>query len=393
MGIYAEYLNKQFTFQQLSKERKRQLRRVAQLRGRHVLVIAADLRSRPSTLTGEDLLPIGDQLSNLEGDAVDLILETPGGSGEAAEDIVRLVRRRFRSMGVIVPGTAKSAGTILAMAGDEILMGHESALGPIDPQIPQKGKVFSAHALLAGMDQIKEEIEKSGRLSKAYIPMLQNLSPGELEHARNAQAFAVGLVRDWLARFKFQDWAVHSRSGRPVTENEKTDRADEIAKALSDHGRWKTHGRSITIGDLHELRLKVTDFDEREDLADAIRRYYVLLRMTFDTNIYKLFETETSQILRFESLESAPATAPPGRLDSAFLQLECNKCGTKFKVQACLGRRSPLEPGSLPFPEDNRLQCPGCGVEHNLTQTRREVEARSKKGVLTPMPQAPKKRG
>ena len=60
--------------------------------------------------------------------AIDLVLETPGGSGEAAEDVVRLVRRRFKSMGVIVPGTAKSAGTILAMAGDEIPMSYESAL-------------------------------------------------------------------------------------------------------------------------------------------------------------------------------------------------------------------------------------------------------------------------
>ena len=167
-----------------------------------------------------------------------------GGSGEAAEDIVRLVRRKFNSVGVIVPGMAKSAGTILAMAGDEILMGSESALGPIDAQILQKGKVFSAHALLAGMDQIKEEINETGQLNKVYIPMLQNLSPGELEHARNAQAFAEGLVRDWLVDFKFKDWTVHSRSGMAVTTPEKKDRAAEIARALSDHGRWKTHGRS-----------------------------------------------------------------------------------------------------------------------------------------------------
>ena len=110
MGIYADYLNQQFSFEDLVRERKTQLARIAALRNRCVLVMAADFRSRLASLTVEDLLPIVDQLSNLQGDALDLVLETPGGSGEAAEDIVRLIRRKFSSMGIVVPGTAKSAG-------------------------------------------------------------------------------------------------------------------------------------------------------------------------------------------------------------------------------------------------------------------------------------------
>ena len=110
MGIYADYLNQQFSFEDLVRERKTQLARIAALRNRCVLVMATDFRSRLASLTVEDLLPIDDQLSNLQGDALDLVLETPGGSGEAAEDIVRLIRRKFSSMGIVVPGTAKSAG-------------------------------------------------------------------------------------------------------------------------------------------------------------------------------------------------------------------------------------------------------------------------------------------
>ena len=255
MGIYADYLDKKFTGAQLTRERKKQLRRIVELRRHHVLVVAADVQNRLAVLSNEDLLAIRDQLSNISGgDAIDLILETPGGSGEAAEDIVRLIRERFASMGVIVPGTAKSAGTILAMAGDEILMGDESGLGPIDAQITQKGKVFSAHALLQGMDQIKHEIEETGNLNRIYIPMLQNLSPGELQHARNVQDFAVQLVREWLVSYKFKNWNTHRTSGNVVTEEEKQGRANEIATALSNHSRWKTHGRSIKISDLQEPR-------------------------------------------------------------------------------------------------------------------------------------------
>ncbi|MCH7477289.1 MAG: hypothetical protein IIA14_04210 [SAR324 cluster bacterium] len=76
-----------------------------------------------------------------------------GGSGEVAEDIIRTLRDRYDDLAVIVPGWAKSAATIMAMAGNEILMSSTSAVGPIDAQLSWQGKNFSADALLEGMDQ------------------------------------------------------------------------------------------------------------------------------------------------------------------------------------------------------------------------------------------------
>ena len=88
MGIYAEYLDRAFSVADLTKERKKQLGRIAELRRRRVLVIAAEVQNRLAGLSHEDLLAIGDQLSNEnDGDAIDIILETPGGSGEAAEEL------------------------------------------------------------------------------------------------------------------------------------------------------------------------------------------------------------------------------------------------------------------------------------------------------------------
>lgn len=85
MGIYSEYLDKKLDFQALTQERKKQLKRISQLRGdRDVLVIAADLKKghQAISINHTDLLAVNDQLSNLKGKALDLILETPGGSGE-----------------------------------------------------------------------------------------------------------------------------------------------------------------------------------------------------------------------------------------------------------------------------------------------------------------------
>src|SRR5665213_2391416 len=95
MGVYGEYLNQPLArdFGLLTAERKKQLSRISQARGgRDVLVFAADISKAVPGISIEygDLAPINDLLSGLTADKLDLILETPGGSGEVAEDIVRI---------------------------------------------------------------------------------------------------------------------------------------------------------------------------------------------------------------------------------------------------------------------------------------------------------------
>ncbi|MBI1954944.1 MAG: Clp protease ClpP [Acidobacteria bacterium] len=386
MGIYSEYLDRQLSFPDLTGERKKQLRRISELRsGRDVLVFAADLNktNAPTQIGYADLLPIGDQLENLKSTALDLILETPGGSGEVAEDIVRLLRRKYEQIAVIVPGWAKSAGTIIVMSGDEILMDHASAVGPIDAQLYWQGKVFSADALLEGMEKIKREVEETGTLNRAYIPILQGISPGELQSAENALKFSKILVTDWLARYKFKYWEKHSSTSQLVTEQEKRGRAEEIANELCDHRKWLTHGRSIKLEDLGSMGLQVVDYSDDTKLADAIRRYYTLLQMTFATNIYKVFETPESQIYRFLIPQGTPVPTPQKGLgDVAIIEVGCGKCNVTSRIQANLDKPAPLQQGCLPFPGDNRFHCPNCGNEIDLSDLRRQIESQAKKRVI-----------
>ncbi len=392
MGAYSDYLNRNFSFEQLTAERKKQLRRISQLRGgRDVLVYAADLgnpqkSNAPIMLGYADLLPISDQLSNLNGDQIDLILETPGGSGEVAEDLVRLLHGKYKHVAVMVPGYAKSAGTIIAMAGDEILMEPASALGPIDAQIFWQGKVFSADALIEGFEKIKEEVTKSNTLNKAYIPILQSISPGELQSAQNALNFAKVLVTEWLTNFKFKDWDTHSSTGKPVTNEERRARAEEIAGKLCDHRRWLTHGRSLKISDLEEMKLRITDYSGNADLADAIRRYHTLIQMTFQTNIYKVIETVDSQIYRFIAQQIGPPSPQnvnaPAEAAMAEFAIDCPNCHAVSNIQANLGAPQPIQPGRIPFPANNKLPCPSCGTVIDLSDARRQLEAQARKPII-----------
>ncbi|MGI8741790.1 MAG: hypothetical protein ACR2NN_04305 [Bryobacteraceae bacterium] len=48
------------------------------------------------------------------------------------------------------------------------------------------------------MEKIKKEVVDTGTLNRAYIPILQGISPGELQSAENALSFAKILVTQWL---------------------------------------------------------------------------------------------------------------------------------------------------------------------------------------------------
>lgn len=216
MGYFSDYLNIAMDPKALEVERAKQLAQIARLRKRDVIVMAADIGKgrSPISIDAKDLTPLNDQISHPKAKAIDLILETPGGSGETAEDIVKLLRHKYDDVGVIVPGAAKSAGTIIAMAADEILMEPVSALGPIDAQILWQGKVFSAGALIEKVEKIKQEVALTKILNKAYIPILQSVSPGELQNAENSLEFAKILVRDWLVRYKSRTIPSNPNSAR-----------------------------------------------------------------------------------------------------------------------------------------------------------------------------------
>lgn len=57
-----------------------------------------------------------------------IILTTTGGSVEATEDFVEILRHHYDVVDFIIPNYAMSAGTIFAMSGDEIYMDYASVL-------------------------------------------------------------------------------------------------------------------------------------------------------------------------------------------------------------------------------------------------------------------------
>ena len=210
-----------------------------------------------------------------------IMLNTPGGYVEPVEKMVNITRHFYDEVDFIVPDTAMSAGTIFCMSGDNIWMDYSSSLGPIDPQIQKEGRFVPA---LGYLDKVNEIIEKSanGTMTSADIILLQKQDLAMLRSYEQALNLSVSLLKEWLVKYKFKNWDKHQTTpnlkGKPVTLEEKTQRAEEIAKVLGDNKIWHSHGRSISLNKLQNvLRLKIKDYTEMEDLRKIIRDYNDLI--------------------------------------------------------------------------------------------------------------------
>lgn len=206
-----------------------------------------------------------------------IVLRTPGGSAETTERYVTVVRQHYAQVNFVVPDIAMSAGTIFCMSGDRIYMDYSSTLGPIDPQVmvPDGSGYVAA---LGYLDKVAEITNKAA-LSPADVVFLKGLDLGKLALYEQARDLSIDLLKKWLVEHKFKDWTVHRTNnvGAAVTPQEKDQRAQEIAAALDDHKKWRSHGRSLDLQKLKELRLEIDDYSADHALSAAIRGYNDLL--------------------------------------------------------------------------------------------------------------------
>jgi hypothetical protein len=210
-----------------------------------------------------------------------IFLNTPGGSAETVEKLVKYTRHHYDEVNFIVPDSAYSAGTIFCMSGDKIYMDYSSSLGPIDPQVFNGTNWVPA---LGYLDKVEELIEKSnkGTLTQAELVMLTQQDLAMLRKHEQARDLTIALLKEWLVKYKFKNWDKHrstfDKIGFDVTSDEKEVRATEIARDLGNNKIWHSHGRSIGIDALTNiLRLEIEDYSKDPELKPLIRQYNDLI--------------------------------------------------------------------------------------------------------------------
>ena len=110
-------------------------RQIEQARGSKLLVFATSNRDGVPTQIASDILPFFtehlDVISYAE--KISLLLITNGGDTMTAWNLVNLIKSFCSNFEVIVPFNCFSAGTLICLGANNIVMTKQATLGPIDP--------------------------------------------------------------------------------------------------------------------------------------------------------------------------------------------------------------------------------------------------------------------
>ena len=234
------------------------------------------------SITDEDVQGLMEVVHGLKGKSLDLILHSPGGSAEATEAIVDYLRKKFSDIRIIIPQAAMSAATMLACASDRIIMGKQSSIGPIDPQMILQTQVgtqlIPAQAILDQFALAKKEVHDPKKLG-VWLPILGQYGPALLIQCQNALQLSRTLVYKWLKNYMF------------INNRKKDTLAKGIASYLSNHKNFQTHSRHIDRDQAKKIGLIIDDLESDQDFQDKVLSVFHAMTHTFSgTGAVKIIE-------------------------------------------------------------------------------------------------------
>lgn len=296
LGQVNPFLLRTETFKRIEKATKRPL--ICYVTKTHHIAAGVPAYIDDSDVTGFD-----DLMAAVDGEVIDVLVVSNGGSAEASERIVRLLRSRFKSIRFLVPSNAYSAATLICFSGDEVVMGSLGTLGPIDPQI----NGIPARAILRAFENLEGRLKVEGpRALSAYMPLISKYDLHMLEICKSAQELSEELARTWLSSYMLKC---------PPADESVT----KIVDFFKSYDAHKSHGRSIDRERAREQGLsKVVNAEETVDLADLLRSLLNQYELWFDkTPFFKMFEDargtnwgRQAQAVTFQLPFPTPTNAP-----------------------------------------------------------------------------------
>jgi len=286
--------------------RQELIKRVQDRLGGNLVTYTANPGHPFGLLMSQDALLFEDLLrSSSEKHTGYLMLTSPGGDPNAAEKLLLMCRRRFtEGFYVLIPNYAKSAGTMIALGSDKILMGYLAELGPIDPQLqtgPVPGPSLPARSFIDGLENIRSKIRDGGDPVQMYVPMLSRIRPELIAICQSSIEESRNFAAKWLKLYMLKN---------------NPDQADKVAQWLSEGKKYQSHGRVISYSEAKDvLKLNVEEIDKDSEIWDEIWELYTRsVQFLQQTGAAKLFENEhVSLSMTIEAVIGPPLgpTQPP----------------------------------------------------------------------------------
>ena len=180
---------------------------------------------------------------------LDLILHTPGGDLAATEGIVTYLKDFFNgNIRAIIPQISMSAGTMIAMSCQEIIMGRQSSMGPIDPQL----NGFACQAILDEFALAVGEVSHNPASLGLWQTIIGQLTPTFLTSCQNAIKWSKELAEEWL------------RDVNPSIDMKKVD------ATFINHNNSHSHSRRIAYKDCLAAGLNIKMLESDQKLQEAV---------------------------------------------------------------------------------------------------------------------------
>lgn len=253
---------------------------IEKLRGRPLLVYATKFLEgvppgAPNSIDLEDVAGFTDLINSVDGKAVDVLLHSPGGRPDATERLVGILRNKFEDITFLVPHSAYSAATMLALSGNSVLLHSSAILGPIDPQI----NGIPARSIKRGFEKVKERIAKEGAETlPAYVPLIEKYSLELLELCEDSEKLSKELVSTWLKKYMFKD---EKGVGKKI---------QKAVGYFSDYDTHLMHSRPLPMEKLKEFGLKIELANP--ELQELLWEAFIQLSGFFNVSPFvKLYES------------------------------------------------------------------------------------------------------
>jgi ATP-dependent protease ClpP protease subunit len=194
---------------------------------------------------------------------IDLIIHTRGGSPLAAQKIVRTCRTYSNKFRVIIAKTAMSAGTIIAMGADKIVMRETAELGPIDPQMiintpngqTQRPASAWVEAYLALIEKTQEAIKKN-EPPQPFLQQLSQMDPSWIQICLKARKLSTAIAEEFLGRY--------------MLKGKSKDEITLIVEKFLEVGEKLSHGMTIRGPEAINFGLEIEIIDKNTMLDKLI---------------------------------------------------------------------------------------------------------------------------
>lgn len=270
MANWSEILDIVNTYQdsigKLNELRQDYLNKIYSITGRNIISYYSGWlknSSAPNTnINDNDINALMNAVNKLDRNkGLDLILHTPGGDIAATENIVNYLQSAFpNNIRAIIPQLSMSAGTMIALSCNRIVMGKQSSLGPIDPQF----NGIACQGILDEYTRAINDVSANPNALGIWQPIISKYHPTLIGDCENAVKWSKELATKWI-----------------INVNSSINMID-VENLFISHSTSYSHSRHISRDECKAVGLNIEELENNQDFQDAVLSLHHCYMILFD---------------------------------------------------------------------------------------------------------------